>query len=273
MSTLSYNTQVRLENAVNSFVEDRKMFTAGEIIAHVRSQTPTVPERYGPMRDHIHSLYYSGLMGDDYEKTSVAFPASKGIESAFVYHPDNVDPAKYESHETRKTFTVPNSGLNLPTTGLVAIASPANQGNDLFANLLSNSFPGGSTLRSTSFTVTSASNAGNLNAVPLRKPNSTLTGAPEIVYSIDAAGHIVIGKDYTSQLVNSHLASLYALAEHKRVTLVSAADSFSANVAILSLDDNWNVRIPQRSLSKAGLEGKRLTITVEDDAIYVTERK
>ena len=267
---ISYNTQVRLEAAVNDFCSKNKMFTAGEIIALVRSSHPSVTERYAPMRDHIHSLFHAGRMAPQYEKTSVAFLTSKGLDSAFVYHPDDVDPAKYESHETRKnTSTGSISSPPTPTTGFFVSDSFGSTGP--LPDALTLLFGANSGPQQT-FTCCGGSTAAAApSVVPLRKP--TVTGAPEIVYSIDAAGQIVIGKDYTSQLVKTHLSSLYALAERKRVTLVNAADSHSANVTILTLDDNWNARVPQSTLSKAGLDGKRLTITVEDDAIYITEKK
>ena len=233
---INYNTQVRLEAAVSDFIKAKRMFTCGEIVSAVREQYPNLAERYGPMRDHIHSLYYNGRMGSDFAKTPVAFVSTvNGLVSAYVYHPKNTDPRKYTSHELRRLDSS-EEVVGLMETGETPEVEDS------------------------------------LNAVPLRSPSVSLTGFPGIMYSIDESGQIVIGKSFTSQLVKTRLASLYALSERRRVTIVSAADSFSGNVTILTLDDEWNARVSQQIVRKSGLENKLLDVVVEDEAIYITAK-
>ncbi len=255
---LNYNTQTRIEALVNEFVDDWKMFTAGEIVARFRENNPNDRERYAHLRDHIHQMFFNGDMGGDYKRTSVAFPTSKGIEAAFVYHPDSVDPRKYESHETRK---VP-APVAPPAPALSHFGFSAENGDELPVSL------GDFHVRTTVPPVPPTFVA------PVPSPiNWKQAGEPEAAYTTDMLGQVVLGKDCTSKLVNSHFCSIYALAERKRVTLLGAADPLATNTTILTLDDNWSASIPLTVLMRAGLDGKPLTVTVEDDAIYLTEKK
>jgi hypothetical protein len=246
---LSYNTQLRIDATVADFIKANRMFTAAEIVAIVRAAHPGTRDRYAVMRDHIHALFFNVDMGEDYDRTSVAFPTRKGLESAFVYHPADQNPAKYVSHEMRKEAAVP-APMPAPNLSVADDLDWLPEEEDVVVR----------------------PPAPSLRRETVRPSAPTPQAQPQ--YMLDDKASVLLGREVTNRITSSHFSTLYATPSLGKVVLSNSSDGFNPYATSLLLDDNWTARIPHAVFAEAALNVNKLVVTVSEDdgAVHLTEK-
>src|SRR5215471_15587043 len=90
--TLGTATQSRIDDIVQDWVREGRMFTAFEVSLAVKEQG--IRERHRNMREYVHqSIFRSGIARGDYSRTLMDVGAP---EQAWVYHSIGSNPYEYE---------------------------------------------------------------------------------------------------------------------------------------------------------------------------------
>jgi len=120
-----------VENVINDFVAQFKMFTAYDVTKMVRHRASQLGltdrfSHYGKdgVRDIVGELFRDGSMGNDYDHTLISIDSQKNI-TAIVYHDVSDSPSVYDSvwveREISQSIPAP---VAAPTPIKVPIAAP-----------------------------------------------------------------------------------------------------------------------------------------------------
>jgi hypothetical protein len=270
------NTSKTIDRLIAQKTDSSEMFTAAELISEIRTQFPAlISVPYRDMREYIHTAMRGYCVVRQYERTSIYFETpTSGMVNAFVYHPSDVDPNDYVSHEIRNAAQ---------TTATAAVRPSATVGDPWDA--LDAPQPAKATQRPPvgKPPLNPPLTLENFPSIPT--PNDGVVDKNDFVYShqkaapiqyvdpIDAMGTVLLGKDYTAHLVETNLSLIYAMVEKGQIVLRAESASTMDNPTVLMLNDDWEIRIPSSLFNEAGIVGSRYKAFMGDKVILLSGKR